>query len=317
MKRLIIFSTGTLASVALVLSLTLNDSALQAQQKSSKGGIEAQECTISMQSVAILASERVGALLTVRRENAKQDLEIGDQVFKGEVVATLNDTIAVAALTIAQKKATNDVQIRYAKKAEEVAKQELKISEAANEKLEGTVPQVEIKKLELAAERGTLQIEQAEFEQELAKLAVDEAAAQVDSYLVKAPFTGFVRKIHRKSGEAIRQGDPILELYSEARMRITGYVTIPESYKVSSGDAVKVQLDIKDADLEIEKIWLDGKILLVDPEGAPILNRVQVVAEVLNKKSNNKYILKAGLDAKMWISPGSGAGAQVNVQTKR
>jgi biotin carboxyl carrier protein len=309
MKRLTALTCGTITVLALLLFLNSGSTSVEAQQKVGKD-IAASECTISMKQVAILASERVGVLKTVKRASASQDLDLGHQVFKGEVVASLNDDIPVAALKTAKKKAKNDVQIRYADKAAQVAEQELEINKVANAKLEGTVPAVEIKKLELAAERGTLQIEQAQFEFDVAKLTVEEAEAQVDSFLVKAPFDGFVRKIHRHPGESVRQGDPIMEVFSEATMQITGYISIAQSYKVSSGDLVKVQLVLKEADLEIERIWLDGTVALVDPEGAPLLNRVKVVAEVANKKVANKYILKAGLDANMWIKPGSHAAIQ-------
>ena len=303
MKRITIFAGGTLAALAIAWFLTSDGLDALAQEKESRT-IEATECTISLVHSAILASERVGTLRAV-------EFEAGQEVRKGAIVATLRDEIAVAALRKAQKEATSDVQIKYASKAAEFATAELDIAKAANTRLDGTVPQVEIKKLELGEQRGVLQIEQAQFEQDVAKLTVNEALAQVDSYVVTAPFDGIVRKVHLEPGEAVRQGDPIVEIYSESRMRITGYITIAQSYKVSTGDAVKVQLNLKDDDLAIEKIWLDGKIMLVDPEGSPLLNRVQVVAEVENKKFDaTKYILTAGLDATMWIAAGSRGATQ-------
>lgn len=306
MRRITIFAGGSLAALAIAWLLVADGLHVQAQQKDPRD-VQATECTISLVHSAILASERVGILRAI-------EFAEGKEVRKGATVATLGDEIAVAALRKSEKEATSDVQIRYASKAAEFANQELEIAKTANNRLEGTVPQVEIKKLELGKQRGVLQIEQAQFEQDVAKLTVNEALAQVDSYVVTAPFDGIVRKVHRKPGEAVRQGDPIVEIYSESRMRVTGYVTIAQSYRVSTGDAVKVQLDLKDDDLAIEKIWLDGKVMLVDPEGSPLLNRVQVVAEVENQKFNeSKYVLTAGLDAKMWIAAGSNEAAQATV----
>lgn len=296
------------AHLAVLMCLSLGLSNAQAQKAAII--IDAKECTISLKHSAVLASERVGIL-------AKFELELGQKVKAGETVAKLRDDIARLAYEKAVKQSTNDVQIKYASSAAEVAQQELEIALSANAKLLGTVPEVEVKKLRLAARKGELQIESAQFEQDVAVLTTGEALAQVKSYVVTAPFDGTVRRVLRKAGEAVRQGDPILEIYSERVMRVTGYITIEQSYTVQVGDAVAVQLVLNKVDLDIEKVFHYGKIMLVDPEGSPLLDRVQVVAEVKNTKQNQRYILRAGLDALMKIQPAPTPTAKASAKAIR
>ena len=47
----------------------------------------------------------------------------------------------------------------------------------------------------------------------------NEAQAQLDTFSIRAPFAGVVTRVHRGKGEAVRQGDQVLELVSTQRVR--------------------------------------------------------------------------------------------------
>ena len=151
----------------------------------------------------------------------------------------------------------------------------------------------------LAAERSELQIEKAQMDRELNYLARDEAMAQLKTYKVEAPFAGIVTRVHKRQGEAVRQGDPILELVNTDRVRVEGDVKISQIWNIRRGDLVKVQLEIPNFDLDVEKLTFEGRIVFVDVSVEPVSGTVRVWAEV----ENSGNLLRAGLSAKMTIYP--------------
>ena len=260
--------------------------------------ITAENCIVQLrkQDEAQLAAERPGIIEFI-------EFEEGDPVLKGQVIARLKDGVAQATLAKEQFKATNDVHIRYADAAYRLAVQELEIARATNARVPGTVPVLEIKKLELAVNKALLQKEQAEFEQIIAEKTVVESEEAIKTHLITAPFSGVVSAVFRTAGEAVRQGDPILEIISTEVLRIEGLIKIDESYAVKAGDKVRVQLDTKHYDLpeQVAKSVLEGEITWVDPRGLPLIGKTKVAAKVENLRG----FLRPQLRALMSITPGA------------
>jgi membrane fusion protein, multidrug efflux system len=296
MKHLTAWTIGSVG-VAVVAALTVlatNDQPVEAQQRR-PDVVNAYDCTIQLIDVVTLAAERPGIL-----ENDTP--EEGVEVEAGQVIAGLKDGVAKATYEKELEKSLNDVHIRFASKSHEVAVAELAMSEAANKSVPGTVPQVEIQKLTLASQKASLQIEQADFEKRIAELTVKENEEALKTYQVIAPFSGIVSKVFQRKGEAVQQGTPILEVLSTGRLKIEGYVSIPDSFHIKTGDIVQVQLDAKELDIPFKDEILVGKVKLVDPTISEIIGSVKVTAEVPNPRG----ILRPGLKAKMAIRPSSG-----------
>jgi multidrug efflux pump subunit AcrA (membrane-fusion protein) len=105
--------------------------------------------------------------------------------------------------------------------------------------------------------------------------------------------------VFKSKGEAVRQGDPIIELSSTKRVRVEGYVNVKDIWNVKRGNRVMVKLDVEDMELEVEKEVFYGKIVFVDVSAQPVTGQVRVWAEVENRDN----ILRAGLNARMAINP--------------
>lgn len=296
MKHLTAWAYGSVgaAAVAFLAIASVNDQSVEAQQ-GKPDIITAYDCTVQLIDVVTLAAERPGIL-----ENDTP--EEGTAVEAGQVVAGLKDGVAKATYLKELEKSTNDVHVRYAVKSSEFADADLAMSVKANLKVEGTVPEAELAKQKLALEKATLQIEQAEHEQRIAQLTVQENEEALKTYKVLAPFSGIVSKVYQRKGEAVQQGTPILEVLSIDRVKIEGYVKITDSFHVKTGDTVKVQLDAGDLDIPFKDEILTGKIRIVDATISEIIGSVKVTAEI----PNPNHILRPGLKAKMAISP-SGA----------
>jgi len=300
MKHLTTWVYGSVGAtlVALLTVVILSDQPVEAQQRK-PGVVTAYDCTVQLIDVVTLAAERPGIL-------EDDTPEEGTVVQAGQVIAGLKDGIAMATYKKELEKSTNDVHVRYALKSSEFADADLAMSVKANTKVEGTVPEAELAKQKLAAEKATLQIEQAEHEQRIAQLTVEENEEALKTYKVLAPFSGIVSKVYQRKGEAVQQGTPILEVLSIDRVKVEGYISISDAFDVKTGDTVWVQLDAGDLKISkdqkesmgFEKVIM-GKVKIVDSTFSPIIGSVKVTAEV----PNLDRILRPGLNATMTIKP--------------
>ena len=310
MKHLTTWVYGSVGAtlVALLTVVILSDQPVEAQQRK-PGVVTAYDCTVQLIDVVTLAAERPGIL-------EDDTPEEGTVVQAGQVIAGLKDGIAMATYKKELEKSTNDVHVRYALKSSEFADADLAMSVKANAKVEGTVPEAELAKQKLAAEKATLQIEQAEHEQRIAQLTVEENEEALKTYKVLAPFSGIVSKVYQRKGEAVQQGTPILEVLSIDRVKVEGYISISDAFHVKTGDTVQVQLDSsvsddpkEDLNIPFKDKVLLGKVKMVDTTFSPIIKSVKVIAEI----PNPNRILRPGLNAKMWITP-SNQGAAIGLR---
>ena len=122
-----------------------------------------------------------------------------------------------------------------------------------------------------------------------------------------------MRRILKRKGEAVRQGDPILELVSVCRVKVQGYLPIEDRWTVKPGDTVQVQIDIPGSDLAIEKEIFEGKVIFVDPTVSLVNQSCRVWAEVKNPDER----LIEGLYAKMKILHSKQSDVTVNPTVAR
>ncbi|MCC7422169.1 MAG: efflux RND transporter periplasmic adaptor subunit [Planctomycetaceae bacterium] len=267
--------------------------------------IEIARCRIKLIDQVTLASDRSGIISYVEAEE-------GHEVQEGQKIAGLQDEVAAANLAVAQKKSENDVEIRFSKKAAELAQAEYEKALDANQIVKNAVPDIEVRRLKLAAEKSALQIEQADHQRKLDALNRDQAQAELNTYRVKVPFDGVVTRVFKHKGEAVRQGDPILELASTRRVRVEGDLDIQHLTQVQPGCRVVVQLDIPDVELEIEKETFEGRVEFVDVNVQPVSRQVRIWARVQNRGE----ILRAGLTARMMITPDASGSAAADVDRR-
>lgn len=275
-----------------------------------------EDCDLHYIDSVMLSSPRPGIVEFVPEE--------GDEVTGKKQVAGLVDRVAQAAYEGAKIQADNDIEVRFAKKSFELADVEYKRALLANKRGAGNAPvfpEIEVAKLQLAADKALLQIEHAEYQLEIDRHKRDEAFEVLQTYKVEAPFDGTVTQVVKHKGEGVREGEPLLEIVSPKRVRVVGYISLkdnPDYYKeiwaVKEGALVKVKLQIRDVDLDVEKIEFEGRLRFVDSKVTRGTKQIRVWAEVVNKDN----ILRDGLRATMTIFPGKQASlANVKTSSRR
>lgn len=286
-------SSLTLAVIAAISVASLLGEPARAQQGAGSPGVQAQRCLIVLKDFATLAADRPGTLAFVEAED-------GDPVRQGEIVAGLQDEEIQEKLNTQNIQAGNDISVQYAVAAAKVAEAEYKMAAEANLKVPDAVSKSEINKLKLEVEKFGLSTDNAKLELAVVKSQVKETLATLNTLKVKVPFDGYVAKVHRSAGEAVRQGDPIVEIISTERVNVEGLVTIAESYQIKRGDPVRVRMKVAELNLpQFRDTVFDGTVTFVDPRVSNLTGFVKVHALVKNEGG----ILKPGLPAEMTITP--------------
>lgn len=286
-------SSVMLAAVAAISVTALQGESARAQQGAGSPGIKAKQCLIVLKDFATLAADRPGTLAFVEPED-------GDPVRQGDIVAGLRDEEIQAKLNTQHLQAGNEISVQYAEAAAKVAIAELEMATEANLKVPDAVSKSEINKLQLEADKFALSTDNAKLELEVVRSQVKETLATLNTLKVKVPFDGYVAKVHRSAGESVRQGDPIVEIISTERVKVEGFVTIAESYRIKSGDLVRVRMKVADLNLpQFRDTVFDGTVTFVDPRVSNLTGFVKVHALVKNEGG----ILKPGLPAELTIQP--------------
>ena len=245
-------------------------------------------CRIKPADQVTLSVNQSGVLGSVPRE--------GDRVDAGQRVILLENELAVAALAVAEKEASNNVDLRDAETASDVARLEHELAVQINELSKGTVTLTEVRRAKLEFDRSLLRIEQAKHKQAIAILKRDEAAAQLKTFYVIAPVAGTVNKVVKHKGEAVRQGEPVLELVNTRRVRVEGFLDAALRRRVAPGAAVRVEPEARD-DGSVA-VPVTGKIVFIDSVVQPVTQQVRIWADV----ENADELLLPGLTAVMSIT---------------
>lgn len=229
----------------------------------------------------------------------------GQQVEQGQLLATLDDRQAKLAVARAEfehaqaaAKAKNEISIRYADKALEVARAELKRSSESIEQFPKSISQSQLDVERLTIEKLTLERQQAEHELalerygvQLKQAALDTAQLQLAQHRLAAPFAGRVVLVRGRVGEWVEVGARVLRLVAVDRLRAEGFLPAEKADASLVGKPVKL-LVAKGA----ETIELPGTVRFVSPEMEPVTRQVRVWAEIANTEGRLRPGQQASLE---------------------
>ena len=264
------------AAVVLSLALGMSVCTLSISHGETPANVSAEvqipHCRLLFVDEVHLSSERSGILAEV--------VTPGGYVSAGSKVAQLRDNLIHANLAIAEREATNDVEVRFASKVGELSQLKYERAVQANQSLAGTVSELEVRELRLAAEKSLLQLEQAQHQFAIAGLRRNELRETLSQLQITAPLNGFVRNVHKQPGEVVREGEVIAELVNTDRVRVEGYVELKAVSKFQKGTPVLVEIDRISPDEK--RTVMPGRIGFVDVRIEPVTQKVRIWAEVQN-----------------------------------
>jgi multidrug efflux pump subunit AcrA (membrane-fusion protein) len=267
--------------------------------------------TVTLPNCLLLLDEEVQIPAQEAGELVSIPVREGQQVAKGDVLAQIDDLVPKAAynvalykLKVAEKQATDDIDVRYAKTAHDFATAKLHRSVKANERTPNTVTEEVIDEQRLDKEKSRLMIDKSQKDLDVAGLQkqVSEAELQAADANLKrrrilAPLDAMVVELSRHEGEWVQAGDTIMRLVRVDQLRVEGLIDAKD-FRPSEiqGRPVEVLVTLARA----QQVRFPGKVVYVNPL-IRTGGKFQVRAEVRNRKDGNFWVLSPGLKAEMTI----------------
>jgi multidrug efflux pump subunit AcrA (membrane-fusion protein) len=236
----------------------------------------------------------------------------GQRVKAGDVLAIIDDRqpklqgkIAEQEYAAALEKAENDVDVRYAKKATELARVEYEKSKQINENRPGTVADIDVRRQMLTWERGQLETERALSERKIAvatakakEIEIQAAKVAVYRRQIISPIDGVVVKVHLHKGEWAQPGESVVHVVQFDRLKVEGEVDID---RYSPGQLIDRSVKIE-ATLQGRKVQFDGQITFVRPLLDGFGKSYVIKAEVDNRFEHGHPLLFPGMYVDMTIN---------------
>ena len=269
-------------------------------------------CYVTLIDDIQVAAQEAGLLVDLRDEHGRiVTTQDGQTVQRGMRIAQVDDEqprlklhAADAELKAAQAKSEDDIEVRYSEAAYRVAQAEYAAAEDANRRVSGTVPQSEVRRLQLTQHRAYLQIDRSKMEQNVAKLNADVAQASVDSAnaairrrSITSPIDGILLATLKKPGEWVQAGEPVARIARMNQLRVEGFISAAQfNPSEIAGKPVTVDLELARG----QKVSLPGHVTFVNPL-VQAGNRYRVRAEVQNAKDKGEWVLRPGMSANMTV----------------
>ena len=108
-----------------------------------------------------------------------------------------------------------------------------------------------------------------------------------------------VAKVSKRPGEAVREGETVVEIVNTSRLRVEGFVPLEQSFHIAVGQSAATYANLPQANLPIEQVAFPSRVVYIEPKVEPVTQRVRIVAEVLNDED----LLRDGLQAILVIEP--------------
>ncbi len=283
-------STRTYFSASLPLGLVivwmiLGDQLVASESASTTQPLEVESVVLRLLAEADVPAQEAGLLTNVA-------VREGDAVKKGALLAQIDDQVARMAeraaqlkYDVAQEKATNDVQTRFARKAAEVAEAELQRSTESVARFAKSVSQSQLDVERLNVEKTRLEAEQADHNQQIASLEMKSAENEVDAARVQlsrrqivAPFDGTIVQVFVRRGEWVEPGQKALRIVNIDRLKAEGFLPASQANAKLLGAPIKLTLDLDGE----QNATFTGKVSFVSPEVDPITGQVRIWAEIDN-----------------------------------
>jgi macrolide-specific efflux system membrane fusion protein len=292
----------------IVAALVLNswNAAGAAESASGESAIEVQSVVLRLLAEAEVPAQESGVLVAV-------PVHEGQRVERGELLAQIDDQMprmaeraAELAYEVANAKATNDVQVEFARKAAEVAEAELRRSTESIERFAKSVSQSQLDVERLTVDKTRLEIKQAEQDKQIATLEAkaqqnELATAKVDvaRRQINAPFDGIVVQIFVRRGEWVEPGEKALRIVDPSRLKAEGFLAADDAAAELVGAPVQLTIEPAGGGRQANETFT-GRLAFVSPEIDPITGQVRVWAEIDNRDGR----LRPGQAVRMTIGKG-------------
>ncbi len=295
-------------SVSWMIAQELNSNSFESKTNQTSSTIELKLCFVRLIDDIDVPALQNGILESI-------DFREGDYVKLNQQVAKVDDKTAQLQLSdaktrkaIAEKKATDNVEIEYAKVSYKYAYDQYDRELQLQKKGAGT--QSEIDRWRNEAEKALKSIERAKADKQLAGLEknraevlVKTAQDQIDRHIIRSKIDGNVFEIYKQAGEWVNAGDSVMRVIRMNRLRVQGFVDAGtfDRHQIAN-QKVTVTATLANG----RKRQFQGAVSYVGlDEHAG--NRFMIWADVDNQSENGQWLLTPNDEVTMKIHLGSAA----------
>jgi multidrug efflux pump subunit AcrA (membrane-fusion protein) len=271
---------------------------------SSGGNPVLRHCVVKLIDEVVVSVEEPGliAALEIREGmTVEAGLKMG-RVNDGQ--ARMAKLVAEAEFKIAQEKATNDIEVRFAESAAKVAEYEYRASLEANRRAPNAISSVKLQELALSYEKAQRQIEQSQHNQsifreeaEAKRVAVQAAEDDIRRRQIVAPINGEVVEVPVHLGEWIKPGDGVCKIIRLDQLAVEGFLRAAD---FEPGELVGRPVVVEATLAHGRRAQFAGKLTFVHPE-IDARGQFRIKAEVANSLENGQFLLRPGHDVDMTI----------------
>jgi RND family efflux transporter MFP subunit len=247
-----------------------------------QAGEDGFDCVIEPQQMVKLSSSVTGVIASV-------EVDRGDYVNKGQVVARIEDSVEEANLNLVRAKAENDAEVKSKEAAAEFLQR--KYDRLAQLQQRQVASAQDTEEAFANAKSAAENAREAAIEQHIAQLEMKQAEAVVERRRIRSPVDGVVAEISLHPGEFRNDQSPIMTLAQIDPLRVEVFVPTAYYGRIAVNSEAEVEPE--------------------SPVGGTYRARVDVVDRVLDAASgtfgvrlilpNADHRLPGGLKCKIWF----------------
>lgn len=260
--------------LAALLALTLAQPAVAAQPLG---------CLIEADRIADIGSPVIGVIDRI-------EVERGDRIVKGQVLAVLRAPVERAALNVASSRADSSAELQAATAGATFTRDRLLRAEDLFR--QSFISQQALDQARSESELAEQKLIQAHEQRQVSRQERDVAAAQVSQRVIRSPIDGVVAERYASAGERV-DDKPLLRIAKVDPLRVQLVVPVSMYLQVQPGGLANVVPDLPGA------VPVSTRVTMIDKVIDPASNTFRVHLELPNPNS----ALPAGLRCKAEFDP--------------
>lgn len=196
----------------------------------------------------------------------------GDHVRAGQLIATMDDRVARASVTLAAQAAAQTASIARASAAAEHA--QLRFDRTLAAARGGGTNQTEVENAQAELAIAQAELRQAEEARQAAALRLELAQAHLAEREIRAPFTGTILQTHTEDGTTLRVGDAIAELADLTRQRVDLFLAPDAAISVEVGQHYALSIGPD------QGVTVSAEARFIEPRVDPASGTIRVAFEI-------------------------------------
>lgn len=232
-------------------------------------------------------SAEVGMGFTSAGRVASVNVQVGDAVKAGDVIAEQDCRVLDARIKQVALEATSTVEIDAARA--ELAQREQELVKISQVHEKGAATDLERERAELEVTIGKFRVSASEEKRELASYRLEELRAERDMLAIKSPVDGYVEKLLIEAGESPQAMEPVVWIVDCDPLWIEAPVPFAAIAEIAIGDMLDVMFPMEETP---EK----GTVAVISRVADSASETVLVRIDVPNQRGR-----KAGLRVRIFL----------------